>query len=806
MINLLKELDSRQDFEVAFFMTYTLNLRFFETVVLPLLRRMNVARVGILVDRKGYEDSLADPLAQGECGESYVLVPAKLPHDAMQHAKLLWLQGRSTVAYVGSHNLTGSGYNDQLEFTARLESTDPSHCEALRALHETVTGLLPNALRPVWAHTSAPLPVDSPKSVRFLSSASGPLLDQLVDLVRNADELRVVTPFLEPSALHSLAERLRASRVTVDGPSEGFDTPIEDAINSVPGLTARALPAGSRRLHAKAYEFRSGSRSELALGSANCTQAALGRGLVDGGNLEFLLLVDDASLPDDVGARFDPIEDPLSFPSTGRAWSEGRTPAGPLSIELAEYRDGVVTVEWHDATDGKIEELFLVVGEQRFAATASPLRIELPPEDSPSMITLVGRLHGVLVERSSWIVRWDRIEAHAARRWSRRWVEAIGSSDPSVNVAGIALWLNALRGIYSEGETHPAFKATARGDLLLRTSDVQSEKAIEIFGFSRDVDYVRDTAVQFVAKNGETDAFAILRALLARYAAPPPARELTDAEAVRQQAHVRAAAHNLTDSLHRYLTWLVTRNESWDTVPPAQARAFWQLTFVVLSQAWYLGCVRDRAYIAPTKRHVLVDSFISVLQQLAKDPTARMHLSDDGVARWLLLSLCAMADAAESDATQLRRLAAIGTDFIGSDPRATFEKRFTTSDQLRLVPQEVLARARTDFGRLFGFADNYTRGVIERDWGLLKRLQIADMTNGEDRHTLMREADATYRASPIWMHYLRARNAHRLPVLFEIGNEACPRCHIRLPLRQITALHRGEAVLCDSWHILVLRG
>src|SRR5688572_11665859 len=104
-ISLLRELESG-DFETAYFMTYTLNLRFFESLVLPRLQRLGVARIGILVDQKGYDDSLADPLAQEECGRSYIVAPARLPGGGIQHAKVLWLQGRRTVAYVGSHNLT----------------------------------------------------------------------------------------------------------------------------------------------------------------------------------------------------------------------------------------------------------------------------------------------------------------------------------------------------------------------------------------------------------------------------------------------------------------------------------------------------------------------------------------------------------------------------------------------------------------------------------------------------------------------------------------------------------------------------
>ena len=79
------------EFDVAFFLTYTLNLRFFEMLVLSRLRRLAVGRIGILTDEKGYQDSLRDPLAPAECGRAYLVAPARLPRGGIQHAKLLWL-------------------------------------------------------------------------------------------------------------------------------------------------------------------------------------------------------------------------------------------------------------------------------------------------------------------------------------------------------------------------------------------------------------------------------------------------------------------------------------------------------------------------------------------------------------------------------------------------------------------------------------------------------------------------------------------------------------------------------------------
>ena len=58
-IILLDELDrlgsgneGQPDFKVALILTYTLNLHFFEQLVLPKLDRMGISHIGILADRQ----------------------------------------------------------------------------------------------------------------------------------------------------------------------------------------------------------------------------------------------------------------------------------------------------------------------------------------------------------------------------------------------------------------------------------------------------------------------------------------------------------------------------------------------------------------------------------------------------------------------------------------------------------------------------------------------------------------------------------------------------------------------------------
>ena len=115
-----------------------------------------------------------------------------------------------------------------------------------------------------------------------------------------------------------------ARRTILDVPKDGADTPLADALHAMPFATARYL-SGKRELHGKAFEFHRDRRPLLALGSGNCTEAALERTAGERyGNLEFLAVMENVTLPEE-GIEFSEISDVAAFPYTGRAWDEGRS-------------------------------------------------------------------------------------------------------------------------------------------------------------------------------------------------------------------------------------------------------------------------------------------------------------------------------------------------------------------------------------------------------------------------------------------------------------------------------------------------
>jgi len=104
-------------FSGAIFLTYTLNLCFFEQVIQPALEVVGCQNILIISDPYGYNEALANGFKSVKnAGTRYVcaFIPRKSYY--VQHAKMLMLVGENVGRLlVGSGNLTLPGYSKNLE-------------------------------------------------------------------------------------------------------------------------------------------------------------------------------------------------------------------------------------------------------------------------------------------------------------------------------------------------------------------------------------------------------------------------------------------------------------------------------------------------------------------------------------------------------------------------------------------------------------------------------------------------------------------------------------------------------------------
>ena len=219
-INILAQLDKLigdgAHFRGAVFLTYSLNLHFFEQLIQPKLEALGCTHVVILADVFGYQEEVRRSLHQlSGVGRQYICAPVYKHTRGVQHSKLLMLVSEHQGWMVGgSGNLTLFGYGQNLELFDLFESDNRrSETElaypfqtAWRSINSLVPALAKTAqehlehfasLAP-WLNSVSPPPDD----FALWDSFDRPLYDQLTkyDLLAKlgrVDELHLIAPFID---------------------------------------------------------------------------------------------------------------------------------------------------------------------------------------------------------------------------------------------------------------------------------------------------------------------------------------------------------------------------------------------------------------------------------------------------------------------------------------------------------------------------------------------------------------------------------------------------------------------------------
>jgi hypothetical protein len=110
-------------FSGAIFLSYSLNLAFYEQIIAPALDQAGCSNALILVDPDGYNAALEMGAKRiGGAGLRYVVTPIIRRRGGIQHVKLLLMAGpRYGRLLVGSGNLTLHGFSRNLELFSHFE-------------------------------------------------------------------------------------------------------------------------------------------------------------------------------------------------------------------------------------------------------------------------------------------------------------------------------------------------------------------------------------------------------------------------------------------------------------------------------------------------------------------------------------------------------------------------------------------------------------------------------------------------------------------------------------------------------------
>jgi HKD family nuclease len=360
--------------------TYTLSLAFFESVVMPQIKREQLKRCLILCDQVGMEMSMSEAPALRYAARDYMVATA--PARGTFHAKVwLLLSKQELVLLVGSGNLTQPGFIDNAEL---FDAVHLRENESGRGIASQVTNFLRN-LAGLWSGVTDQklLAIETlrqmaesvdalllrlgdgePEAARFLSSFDGQFPRQLATL--RPHSAYVAAPYFgnSTSGLAALQQELGVTRMRVFPAvhSDGkLDVPIEK-IRDIPGARVHSLALASRHnrfAHLKLYGFETASDAWLFTGSVNCTTTALLGPNVEAGLLRQVT-------PEELHSYFDGDE-LTEAPSAGHLHLEGdlrgwlvlwATDFGDhVSLELAPSHEAVRPL--HSA------ELILKSGQKR---------------------------------------------------------------------------------------------------------------------------------------------------------------------------------------------------------------------------------------------------------------------------------------------------------------------------------------------------------------------------------------------------------------------------------------------------------
>lgn len=291
--------------------TYSISLAFFESVVYPVINKTRLQRCVLLCDTLGFQRLTQEAAALRGASQGYMAVT--VPSADSFHPKVWLMMNEEELALlVGSGNLTQSGFMENAELFDIIHIN--KHKKAPKHLFSDVNGFLKGLYR-FWEGIQADsflalttlkemtqlteslarqLEENESEQIRFLSSLSGPLIDQLPE-TSTGNTLFIASPYFGGSvkAIAMLLDKFKPKQVKVfPGIHSGnrLDVRLSD-IESLGKTTVHLLktPKKNAFAHLKLYGLEDPKgTSWLFCGSANCTIGGLSGTNVEAGILRYV--------------------------------------------------------------------------------------------------------------------------------------------------------------------------------------------------------------------------------------------------------------------------------------------------------------------------------------------------------------------------------------------------------------------------------------------------------------------------------------------------------------------------------------
>lgn len=310
-------------FTGAVFLTFTLDLGFFEQIILPALERAGCSNVLIITDPDGYVEAIERGMKKVSfAGLRYVCTPLPRKTMGVQHAKMLIMVGQNRGRLlIGSGNLTYFGFSRNVEVYSHFEydKSDPKVESqlALSSAWRLIKRFSNDQLLPSTAQTHLDvisekadwLSYDSPerKDFQIWDNYENSIWSQFLEwrddigLKGNScKELKIFSPYYDQNVgmLRKVQDQLLPDQLKLYLSKDNTTFNNQAVLNSA--IEGRIQPVvfdthglskkqAKRLLHAKLIVGVEETCSWCIAGSANMTIPALDKSWVNGANLELVV-------------------------------------------------------------------------------------------------------------------------------------------------------------------------------------------------------------------------------------------------------------------------------------------------------------------------------------------------------------------------------------------------------------------------------------------------------------------------------------------------------------------------------------
>lgn len=366
-VSLLKRLEGRA-FEHAVFLTYSVDLPFFEDTVLRYLLRRECRNVAVFADEAhvAAQQVLLGRMGSARgwwpCGRAYSLTPVF--HRGSFHPKIAFLVGSDEVeVWIGSGNLEPGGLRANLEIlnvlTCGRDGGDDEAAviaEAWRYIRKDVARKAQTVVDHQLEQVELALPWLSREhppvpNVRLVTGPNQDAVAEVVRAVGRADVRRLIllAPFFDPklAAASALIKALkpRSTAILVQPDTVSFPG---DKVRGLKGVGVyRLRTSKDRYVHAKVVIVEAKGRSVMLAGSHNISEAALRSGNFEAGIIR--ISGDETAFTESLGIEGDlSLDNKLSDKALADLklrLHDNRLPANVKSLLIgAELENGHLTV------------------------------------------------------------------------------------------------------------------------------------------------------------------------------------------------------------------------------------------------------------------------------------------------------------------------------------------------------------------------------------------------------------------------------------------------------------------------------